>query len=218
MNKAFPIALLTAASSAFAVNVGDTYDQVVAEKGSPVGSLDAGSARILTYRDAIIKIKGGTVVSVRAPDKTPTIVVNQAPAAVVLPKPPRVAYDGPAVWETDFGAAMDQARLKKCHVLILYTGSDWCSWCKKMEAEVYSQPEFAKYSHDKFVLLKLDYLRYSPQSDEARTQNADMLQRYNVHGYPYAVIVDEKGTAIARFEGYKVGGPGRFIEMIQAYE
>jgi len=45
-----------------------------------------------------------------------------------------------------------------------------------------------------------------------------LLQRYNVHGYPFAVIVDTKGNAIARFEGYQEGGPARFIQRLQAYE
>jgi len=216
VNKAFPLLLPLAMASAFAVTIGDTYDQVVSEKGAPAGIVGAGSVRILTYRDAIIKVKGDFVISVRAPDKSPTIVVNPAPAAVAKPAP--APYDGPAVWETDFGAAMDQAKARKCHILILYTGSDWCPWCKKMDAEVYSQPEFAKYSHGKFVLLKLDYLRHSPQSDAAKAQNDDMLQRFNVHGYPNAVIVDFKGNAIARFEGYQEGGPAHFIQMLQAYE
>jgi hypothetical protein len=216
VKSAFPSLVLLAATSAFAVTIGDTYDKVVAEKGAPLGIVGAGSIRILTYRDAIIRVKGETVESVRVPDKSATIVVNTAPAAVAKPRP--APYEGPAVWETDFAAAMDQARARQCHVLILYTGSDWCPWCKRMESEVYSQPEFARYSHDKFVLLKLDYLRHSPQSDATKAQNAEMLHRYNVHGYPYAIIVDMNGDAIARFEGYHQGGPAQFIQMIQAYE
>jgi len=216
VKRAFPILALLAATSAFAVAIGDPYEKVVAEKGTPLGIVGAGTIRILTYRDAIIKMKGDAVDSIRAADKSPTIVVNPAPAAVAKPRP--APYDGPAVWETDFGTALEQARARQCHVLILYTGSDWCPWCKRMEAEVYSQPEFAKYSHGKFVLLKLDYLRHTPQSDATKAQNAEMLQRYNVHGYPYALVVDMNGNAIARIEGYQEGGPAHFIQMIQAYE
>jgi protein disulfide-isomerase len=217
---AFPITALLAATSALAVTIGDPYDKVIAEKGAPVAVLNAGSVRVLSYSDSIIKIKDGAVISVRATDKSFASIGNQpSPTpAVVKPKPAPVPYDGPAVWETELGAAMDQARAKRCHVLILYTGSDWCSWCKKMDAEVYSQSEFAKYSHDKFVLLKLDYLRHSPQPEAVRSQNAEMLQRYDVHGFPFAVIVDVNGNAIGRFEGYQEGGPAHFIQMLKAYE
>jgi hypothetical protein len=217
VRKAFPLLALLAATSAFAVTAGDTYDQVVAEKGVPLGILNAGSVRVLSYPDSVIKIKDGAVISVRATDKSFAVVGNPTPAPVVV-RPKAPPYDGPAVWETDFNAAVEIARSKKCHILILFTGSDWCSWCKKMDAEVYSMPQFARYSHDKYVLLKLDYLRHSPQPESVRSQNAEMLQRFDVHGFPFAVIVDVSGSVVARFEGYQEGGPAHFIQMLKAYE
>jgi thioredoxin-related protein len=87
-----------------------------------------------------------------------------------------------------------------------------------MDAEVYSQPEFARYSHEKFVLLKLDYLRHSTQPDAVRTQNNEMLQRYNVHGFPYVVVADANAKALTRIDGYHEGGPDHFIHMLQGYE
>ncbi len=218
MKKTLVFLLLAGTGSALAATVGDTYAMVVAEKGPPVGVLDAGSVQILTYPDAVIKVADGVVVSIRPPGKSPPAVARQV--ADVNPRPPAApaAYDGPAVWETDFATAVDQARARKCHVLILYTGSDWCSWCHKMDAEVYSQPEFARYSHDKFVLLKLDYPRHTPQPEDVRNQNADLLRRYSVRGYPAVVLADAKGNALGRIDGYQPGGPGHFIQMLQAYE
>jgi thiol:disulfide interchange protein len=180
--------------------------------------MNAGSVKILNYPDAIIKVVGNAVVSVRAPDKPQVTLVRTVASTATKPSPPAAAYDGPALWETDLGAAMEQAKARKCHILVLYTGSDWCPWCKKMDAEVYSQPEFARYSHEKFVLLKLDYLRHTPQSDAARTQNTEMQQRYNVHGFPDVVIVDTNGNALTRIDGYQEGGPDHFIHIIRAYE
>lgn len=216
MWKMVPLLAFLSASSAFAVSVGDSYDQVVAEKGAPVGSMGAGSVRILTYGDAVIKVRDGIVVSIRQPDKSVAYVPPppSAPAA----KPAAAPYEGPAVWETDFGAAMEQARTRKCHVFILYTGSDWCPWCKKMDAEVYSRPEFGSYSHDKFVLLKLDYLRYSPVTPENKIQNAELGEKYGVNSYPQVVIVDSTGRFLTRFKGYRAGGPEHFIGMLQPFE
>jgi thiol:disulfide interchange protein len=215
---AFPILALAAATSAFAVTVGDSFDKVIQEKGQPAGIITAGPVRILTYADAVIKVRDDAVVSVKVPDKQAEVAASPAVAAAPKPAPAPESYDGPAVWETDFGQALGQARARKCHIMIVYTGSDWCPWCKKMDAEVYSQPEFARYSHEKFVLLKLDYLRHSPMSDAAKAQNTDMLQRYHVNGYPNLVIVDMNGKALGRFTGYYEGGPEHFIRMVQAYE
>ena len=212
----FAILSLMAAVPAFAVNIGDTYDQVVAEKGTPVGTSSAGSMRILTYPDVIIRMKGDAVVSIRAPDKAPPANPAAMPAAKARSAP--ADYNGPAAWETDFGAAMDQARARKCRVLILFTGSDWCPWCKKMDAEVYSQPEFARHSNEKLVLLKLDYPRHTPQPDALKAQNAEMRERFGVTGYPQVVIVDAGAKILGRIKGYQEGGPSHFIQMIQAYE
>ncbi len=210
--------MLAGAGSTFAATVGDTYAKVVAERGPPVGVMDAGSVQILTYSDAVIKVADGIVVSIRAQTRSQPAVVRQVADAVPRPAAAPAVYDGPAVWETDFAAAADQARARKCHVLILYTGSDWCAWCHKMEAEVYSQPEFAKYSHDKFVLLKLDYPRHTPQPDDIKNQNAELLHRYNVRGFPSIVLADAKGNALGRIDGYQPGGPGHLIQMLQAFE
>jgi thiol-disulfide isomerase/thioredoxin len=214
---AFIILPFAALGPAFALSVGETYDQVVAEKGAPLGTSSTGSVRILTYPDAIVRLKDGAVVSFRVPDKAPP-AANLAYPAMARPRPAEADSDGPAVWETDVGTAMDQARARKCRVLILFTGSDWCPWCKKMDAEVYSQPEFAKYSHEKLVLLKLDYPEHTPQPDALRAQNAEMRERYGVRGYPQAVIVDMGGRIVTRVKGYQQGGPSHFIQLIQAQE
>ena len=201
---AVPLLAVLALSPALAVTVGDTLESVVAEKGQPLSTATAGSVRILAYPDAVIRLKDGVVVSVRAPEKTPAAPVAAPPS------------DGPAAWETDAGAAMDQAKARNCRVLILFTGSDWCPWCKKMDAEVYSRPEFASFSRRELVLLKLDFPRHTAQADALRRQNADLRERYGVNGFPTAVLVDATGRVVTKIEGYRQGGPAHFIEMLRS--
>ena len=59
-----------------AVEVGDSYDQVISEKGQPSGRMEGGSVVVLQYPDATIKVKDGVVVSVKAsaPRAVPTPV------------------------------------------------------------------------------------------------------------------------------------------------
>jgi thiol-disulfide isomerase/thioredoxin len=201
--------LLLTAVPAFGVSVGETYEQVVSEKGAPAGSMDTGTFRILTYPDVIIKMKDKIVVSFREPDKTQMELTHPAP-------PPPV--ETTAVWETEFSSALRLAKARNCHVLIVYTGSDWSPWCQKMDAEVYSQPEFGKYSREKFVLLKLDYLRHTPMSVAAFTQNDELAQRYNVTSFPNVVIIDASGKLLGRLSGYREGGPANFIRMVKRFE
>ena len=44
-------------------------------------------------------------------------------------------------WETDFAAARKQAREQKKDLLIDFTGSDWCGWCKRLKEEVFQYPK-----------------------------------------------------------------------------
>lgn len=58
-------ALLALLTPAFATQVGDTYDQVIAERGKPKSQLTAGLTQILNYPDASVKIKDNRVISMK---------------------------------------------------------------------------------------------------------------------------------------------------------
>ncbi len=70
---------LFAAVLARAVDVGDTYDKVLAEKGQPRSLIDAGSVKVLTYPDMTVKVRDGVVVSVKAAAPAPTAAPTRAP-------------------------------------------------------------------------------------------------------------------------------------------
>jgi hypothetical protein len=75
-----------AAATAWGVGVGDTYQQVLAEKGKPRSSIIAGSLSVLNYPGMTIRLKDGVVVSVKAVEETP----------VPAPPPPAKAEGPPA--------------------------------------------------------------------------------------------------------------------------
>lgn len=60
-------------------------------------------------------------------------------------------------WLTNFDEAVNQSRNTSKPVLILFTGSDWCTWCTRLEKEVFSTNEFAQAASDSFIFLKLDF-------------------------------------------------------------
>ena len=59
-------------------------------------------------------------------------------------------------WTQDAKAALAEAVKEKKDVLIDFTGSDWCGWCKKLDAEVFTQEAFVAEAPTSFVFLKLD--------------------------------------------------------------
>ncbi|HVT82373.1 MAG TPA: hypothetical protein VHM90_17145 [Phycisphaerae bacterium] len=82
------LSLLLVSGTAFATNVGDTYEQVVAEKGKPRSQIDAGARRLLQYSDATIELRDNVVTSVKA-------VTAPPPAATPPPKPAPTAAAAP---------------------------------------------------------------------------------------------------------------------------
>jgi len=187
-----------------AVEVGDSYEKVVAEKGAPATKLQAGETMVLNYGDQRIKLKSGKVVEVNS--KLPAVAVAEPSASA-----PAI---GAGVWTTNYAAALAQARGTGGKVFLFFTGSDWCGWCKRLDREILSTSQFKAYAGQNLILVKLDFPRGIPQSDTEKAQNGQLAQRFKIEGYPTVVVVNGQGKELGRL-GYQEGGPGPFIEELK---
>jgi thioredoxin-related protein len=117
-------------------------------------------------------------------------------------------------WHSDFSKA--QAAAKADHKLLLldFTGSDWCIWCKKLEAEVFSQPEFQKYAADHLVLMTVDFPRAKPLAAAVRKQNEELAQKYGIEGFPTVVVLNSDGKQVGEL-GYEKGGANAFLSELK---
>lgn len=112
-----------------------------------------------------------------------------------------------STWMTDLDAAKTLAAKEGKYVLVDFTGSDWCGWCKKLTANVFSKPEFKKWANDNVILLELDFPRRKQIPNEIRQQNYSLQQAFQVRGYPTVWIFNlEKNTA---GEGYSIEALGQ---------
>ncbi len=119
-----------------------------------------------------------------------------------------------SVWLTDLAKA--QAEAKASHKLLLldFTGSDWCIWCKKLHAEVFTQPEFESYAKDHLVLLTVDFPRRSPLAPKVQKQNEQLAQKFNIEGFPTIVVLNDAGKKVGEL-GYQPGGASSFVEELK---
>ena len=82
-------------------------------------------------------------------------------------------------------------------ILANFTGSDWCGWCRRSTASVFSKPAFKKWADDNVILLELDYPKRRTLPEEIRNQNASLQQAFKVRGFPtiwvFNLDQDEKG-------------------------
>ena len=106
-----------------------------------------------------------------------------------------------------------QAKADDRRVFLFFTGSDWCSWCKRLNREILSTPEFQKFAGEKLVLVELDFPKSKAQPAPVKEQNAKLAQQFKIEGYPTVIVLDSSGKKVGEL-GYQEGGAGPFIDAI----
>jgi thioredoxin-related protein len=120
----------------------------------------------------------------------------------------------PDLWTTNAPTALEQAKSEGKLVLMNFTGSDWCIWCKRLDGEVFSTKEFQSYAKENLVLLKLDFPNRSQQPQWEVEQNQKLAEQYNVEGFPTIVVLNADGEEVARL-GYQRGGPEAWLKQLE---
>jgi thioredoxin-related protein len=112
-----------------------------------------------------------------------------------------------------FDDGMKLAKQSGKKILVdVYT--DWCSWCKTMDAKTYSDKNVVDYLEKNFVIIKLnaeakEIITYSGH----QISPADFAQGMSLTGYPSTVFLKSNGEAITMLPGYIE--PGKFIHMLR---
>ena len=119
-------------------------------------------------------------------------------------------------WENNLDKAIEQAKKENKAVLVNFTGSDWCIWCKRLTEEVFSKKEFETYAKKNLILVKLDFPRNIEQSAETKMYNNTLAQRYGVQGFPTILLFNSSGKLVLT-TGYQPGGPTNYINHLKDY-
>jgi len=124
-------------------------------------------------------------------------------------------------WQTNYEAAAQQAKATSKPLLLFFTGSDWCTWCNKLDEEALNTPDFANKVGNKFIFVKLDFPLYSAQDSQLKIQNKQLQQRFDVRSYPTIIIVDPQQNQQIGSTGYRPGGGQLFadhlLQLIDGY-
>jgi thioredoxin-related protein len=115
--------------------------------------------------------------------------------------------------KSDFEQAVADARKSNKHLLIYFNGSDWCSWCKKLDAEVFNTPEFGVYARENLICLQANFPKRNLQSEDKKRENEELARKYSVSAVPTIVLLDAKGEWIGT-TGYRPGGPDGYLQHL----
>jgi thioredoxin-related protein len=120
-----------------------------------------------------------------------------------------------AAWTTDWEGAKTRAKAENKPILIYLTGSDWCTWCMKMDKEILTQKEFMDFASANFVLMEADFPRKKELPAPLKEQNALLKKEYLNGGYPTMYVLDADGKKLSEDLGELKVGPAEFVEKLK---
>lgn len=104
----------------------------------------------------------------------------------------------------NFNEGLKLASEKRKHIVMDFY-ADWCGWCRKMEAEVFADPEVAKNLRDNYIAIRIytdknhnETIRY--KNHLLSKQEFSMM--LGVQGLPTVVFMDREGNLITKIPGY----------------
>lgn len=121
-------------------------------------------------------------------------------------------------WTQDFEAAKKTSREKNIPMMLDFTGSDWCFWCKLMDKRVFAEKAWDDWAATNVVCVTVNFPRDEASIPEkTRRQNEALLEKYGVRGFPTFVLLapgGEKELGRAQCPGRDVTPP-MFISEIR---
>ena len=123
-------------------------------------------------------------------------------------------------WETNLETAKQKAAEENRNILLVFSGSDWCIPCMKLEKNIWESKAFINDSNQHFVLLRADFPKRKANalSKEQQKENDKLAEIYNKNGlFPMVAILDKTGKMIAS-TGYKDVSPKEYIAMLHSLE
>lgn len=112
------------------------------------------------------------------------------------------AVAGDAQWTVDYEKALTKAKEQNKHVLLDFTGSDWCYFCKELQKHVFTKNEFKEFAGKKLILVELDFPSRKEQPEEIKKRNRKLASQYKIEGYPTIVLLNSEGKEVFRKVGY----------------
>lgn len=107
---------------------------------------------------------------------------------------PAMAQEGKGIqfFKGTFAQALAKAKAEGKPLFVDFYAV-WCGPCKKMEKQIFTQPEVGEYFNKHFVAVQLD---------AEKPENVDVAKTYKVEAFPTLGIFDGEGKALSINVGY----------------
>ena len=119
-------------------------------------------------------------------------------------------------WGTNIDEAKKQAAEQNKHILLVFSGSDWCGPCIKLDKNIWQSEEFKKDAKKNWILVKADFPKKKANqlSPELTESNNQLAEKYNKDGnFPFVVVIDRAGKVMG-MTAYKNIDAQQYIEEL----
>ncbi|MFI0490322.1 thioredoxin family protein [Flavobacterium sp.] len=123
-------------------------------------------------------------------------------------------------WKHNLEEAKKEAAEQNKEILLVFSGSDWCGPCIKLDKNVWQSDAFKAESQKKWVLIKADFPKKKADllSPELTANNEKLAEKYDKEGdFPLVVLLDKTGKVIGK-KGYVNISAEDYIMAIHSLE
>jgi thioredoxin-related protein len=123
-------------------------------------------------------------------------------------------------WNTNFEEVKAKAEKENKNILLVFSGSDWCGPCIKLDNVVWKSSEFQAEADKSWVIYKADFPKKKANqlSQELTETNNKLAEKYNKNGsFPLVLLLDKKGKTIGVI-GFKNVSAQDYIKLIHSFE
>lgn len=122
-------------------------------------------------------------------------------------------------WEVSYSEALTKSKEQEKPIVLIFSGSDWCTPCIKLERSIWQSEEFTAYADKNYILYKADFPRKkNNQLPEVLTiQNKALAAKFNPKGYfPLVLLIDSTEKVLGE-TGYQKITPLQYISHLNSF-
>jgi len=119
----------------------------------------------------------------------------------------------PVTPQSDVGKFHSQGK----PILLVFSGSDWCTNCIRLNKEVLTDSVFLKFSNENLLLYNADFPQRKKLPADVVKRNELLAERYNPQGYfPFIALLDENENLITNIP-YTRQSTDEFISQLNQF-
>ena len=125
---------------------------------------------------------------------------------------------GSVSWHYNLDEAKTIAQKEHRHILLNFSGSDWCGPCIRLHREIFETEVFGHMADSSLVMVNADFPRMKKDQLTAAQQklNDAMADQYDSKGkFPYTVLLTADGKVLKAWDGFPGTTPDAFAREVQ---